>query len=244
MPLHAAAVEWRGRGILIVGAAGSGKSALFLGLTSMGAEWVDAEWVYLQAGSVHGSAGAAQIREGHVRQVPGLARGIPVLTRLRLQGVGVVAELAKHLQRSVPRSHSVRSLASRLDRWSSVEVGPAGAGMLASQPRRVVPLDAIVAVRRSGDARAWLQETDATSVVDEVVDAQLETYRRAQVAYQRFQATWPAERIDILHDLPARVRSGLLSTLAGRPVHVLHLPGRYDLNELRRLADVAVGSLR
>jgi hypothetical protein len=241
LPLHAAALGWKGKGVLIIGSAGSGKSGLFLGLTSLGGHWVDAEWVYVRAGSLHGARGAARIRETHIRQVPSLAQGISPLTRLRLGGLRGLGEATQRLQRSVPRSRPVISLASRVDRWSTVEIGPNASDSAPTAREGVATLDTVLAVRRSPGTRIWMEETDPDTVIDEVVKAQLETYRLAQSAYRRFHGAFPAERIEIFHDLDERLRTGLVSALAGHPVYVFHCPERYSLSELGRLADTAAG---
>jgi len=60
-PLHAAALSWKGRGILILGEQGAGKSSLVLAASSQGGEIVSDDW--LLAGTVHGTVRAERLRE-------------------------------------------------------------------------------------------------------------------------------------------------------------------------------------
>jgi hypothetical protein len=60
-PLHAAALRWKGRGVLILGERGAGKSSLVLAALTRGAEVVSDDW--LLAGAPNGTVRVERLRE-------------------------------------------------------------------------------------------------------------------------------------------------------------------------------------
>ncbi|MEO1292182.1 MAG: HPr kinase/phosphatase C-terminal domain-containing protein [Pseudomonadota bacterium] len=72
--VHASAVAWEGRGVLVMGASGSGKSSLCLGLMAMGATLVSDDQTFLEASEGRIIARAPETLRGRIE-----ARGIGLL---------------------------------------------------------------------------------------------------------------------------------------------------------------------
>jgi hypothetical protein len=91
--LHAAAFRYRGRGVLVAGWQGGGKSETLLSFMAHGAEHLADEWTAVEpGGTMVGVRGRVQVWDWQLRQLPGLRPHLPLHARAQMR----VASTALH----------------------------------------------------------------------------------------------------------------------------------------------------
>ena len=130
--LHAGAVSWAGRGLLIPGASGSGKSTLTSFLTDRGAEYLTDELVYISSASnfVEGLAVPLKIKNRGLAALTGhvsLARGTS--TSLKGKRAVLVSPDRAYAAAAVPLSLIVFPRYTPRGRFRLQPLSPAQAGL-------------------------------------------------------------------------------------------------------------------
>ena len=88
--LHAASFRYRGRGVLVAGWQGGGKSETLLPFMAHGAEHLADEWTAVEpGGTMVGVRGHVQVWDWQLRQLPGLRSRLPTRARARMRVASV-----------------------------------------------------------------------------------------------------------------------------------------------------------
>lgn len=116
MLMHGSTVAMAGQAVLITGAAGSGKSALALGLMAIGAGLVSDDWTELTLSGDRVMADAPAAIRGRIE-----ARHVGVLAAEAVgpQRLGLVVELGEATGSRLPPEESIEVLGRRLPRLSA-----------------------------------------------------------------------------------------------------------------------------
>ena len=107
LPIHAAAFELDGRGVLVTGWSKGGKTELLMAATRVGARYIGDEWVYLTAdGTMFGIPEPVRLWDWHLDQLPDVREGLGRVDRLKLRTLPfagrIDAALPRVLRRSLP----------------------------------------------------------------------------------------------------------------------------------------------
>jgi len=93
--LHAAAFRYRGRGVLVAGWQGGGKSETLLPFMAHGAEHLADEWTVVDpAGTMVGVRSHVQVWDWQLRQLPALRPHLPLLARAQMRVAATALQAA------------------------------------------------------------------------------------------------------------------------------------------------------
>jgi hypothetical protein len=234
LPVHAAAFELDGRGVLVTGWSKGGKTELLMAATGAGARYIGDEWVYVTAdGAMHGIAEPVRLWDWHLDQLPAAWATLGRADRLRLRALRIpwrVERLLPSMIRGRSAGRSLRRAVSVIDEWRRVDVAP---DLLFGAPAAMSgQVDHVLfVVAAAGDA-----------ITTEPIDP-LEVARRmsSSLAYERqdlrsllLQArfAWPDLGNTFLDDLDRIQDERLATFLAGRPAHRIVHPYPVDFGAL------------
>jgi hypothetical protein len=115
VPVHAAAFNYRGRGVLVTGWSHGSKTGSLLSFMAEGAQFVGDEWIYLSSerDRMYGLPDQLEARPWYLRELPAYRRGVGTADRFR---ISATAGLARALAPLVPRSERRNSIAAKLIR--------------------------------------------------------------------------------------------------------------------------------
>lgn len=99
LPLHAAAFNYKGVGVLATGWSKGGKTETLLSFTSHGAEYVGDEWIYLTAdgSTMYGIPEPLHIWDWHFEHLPHYWKLTKPSERLRIRAVQLLARVAERV---------------------------------------------------------------------------------------------------------------------------------------------------
>jgi len=99
LPLHAAALQYGGKGILVTGWSKGGKTETLLAFMAQGARYIGDEWVYIdaQGDTMHGVPEPVRVWDWHLQQLPALRQALGAGTRLRLRLLRTLLEMESRL---------------------------------------------------------------------------------------------------------------------------------------------------
>ena len=221
LPLHAAAFEHRGRGVLVTGWAKGGKTESLLGFMAQGARYIGDEWVYISAdGSrLYGIPEPISLWDWHLDDLPQHRALVPAhrraamrLARLAIRVDGMDLGAATPLRRVMPL----------VERRARVDVGPHdlfGAEACSSEG----PFDTLLLVGNHTTSEVTVRRIDADEVARRMVFSLM--YERLDLleAYLKFRFAFPDRRNPLIEDAESLQRDALHRVLAGKDAYeVMH----------------------
>ena len=225
LPLHAAAAEVDGQGVLLTGWSKGGKTEVLLALAEHGARYVGDEWVYLRPsdGTMFGLPEPMRVWDWHLAQRPHLWQALPRTTRARLRATAVLAGGPSHVPPSATAPSLVRRSQVLARRQLSVRLPPE----TVFGRDRVTPtarIDQVVFVTTRDDPTVTIAPIAPTEIVARML-ASLEEERHDLVAIERmYRFAFPGRSNPHLRTAGERERQLLSAALDGRPAHRLDHP--------------------
>jgi len=118
VPLHAAAFNYKGTGVLVTGWAKGGKTETLLGFMANGATYVGDEWVYISADGkkMYGIPEPIRIWNSHLVDLPNYRKRISLTGRTRLAMLNLLIRSTEFISRRSSVEPSSESLLERLNR--------------------------------------------------------------------------------------------------------------------------------
>jgi len=115
VPLHAAAFNFQGTGVLVTGWAKGGKSETLLGFMSHGARYIGDEWVYVdpEQDLAFGLPERIKLWEWLIEDLPQMRAKLTRADRVRLRTVSLVHRATKAVEHAVARPRSLQHLIGR-----------------------------------------------------------------------------------------------------------------------------------
>jgi hypothetical protein len=227
LPVHAAAFDLDGRGVLVTGWSKSGKTETLLAFASRGARYVGDEWVYLHGdGSMTGLPEPMRVWSWHLDQLGDHRPKLPTATRTKLAVLDAATAGGGSLDRRLPGT--LRRLRHLLADQRNVRVSPD-----TLLPRTgPVPLDVIVLTESHERGGIAVEEVDSADVAARV--ATMLPGERAGLldAYRAFRYGLPERRSTLLDGAEERERELLAERLAGRPALRVRHPYPFRFDEL------------
>ncbi|MEX1171239.1 MAG: hypothetical protein WEG56_01385 [Chloroflexota bacterium] len=234
LPLHAAAFELDGVGVLVTGWSKGGKTELLMGAAGAGARYIGDEWVYLTTdGMMYGIPEPIRLWDWHLAQLPEVRRRLGIGERSKLRGIRALTRLDGWLPERLGRAgpfRLVRRAMPVVEGQAHVDVAPERLfGDLGDLSGR---LDRILLVVSAAGAGVTVEATDPTDVARRMVASLL--YERSDLATLLAQARFAFPDLENPHlaTFESRQRELLLRILAGRPAYIVTHPYPVDLAEL------------
>lgn len=237
LPLHAAALSFEGRGVLMTGWSKGGKTETLLSFMEHGATFVGDEWVYLDpaAGRMWGVPEPIRLWRWHLDDLPWARARLSTGRRLKLAALGHVGrglDLASR-RYSGRRRSLVRYGRNVVDGQQFVDVPPQ-ALFGADRCGLSAPLDVVFLVMSTGAPGIRVRPVEPHEVARRMVHSL--QYERADLlaAYRQFRFAFPGSPNPVLEDLEARELALLETALDGRPAYVVEHPYPVKIQDLQR----------
>ncbi len=233
LPLHAAAFELDGVGVLVTGWSKGGKTEVLMGAAAAGARYIGDEWVYLTTdGRMHGIPEPIRLWDWHLDQLPEVRRRLGFGARARLGLLGLTTRLIRAIPRGLRRGplRLARRSLPVLEGQLHVDVPPEQLFEdLRDQTGRI---DRVILVESAAGPGIEVRAVDAGEVAHRMVASLL--YERQDLVALSLQArfAFPDLEIPALATFEARQRDLLERCLAGRPAHVVTHPYPVDIRAL------------
>jgi hypothetical protein len=227
LPLHAAAFDWQGRGVLATGWSKGGKTETLLAFMAHGAHYIGDEWVYLSDdGRMAGIPEPIRLWAWHLRQLPALRRRARRDERLKLDLLAAATRttrLASRGGRGGGRlAVGARRVESALARQACLDVPPArlfGAERCVMQGR----LDRVLLVMTHAAPHIDVQPMSSPEVAERMLFSLQEEQMRLLSLYHKFRFAFPGRPNAYLEAVASVQRDRLARVLHGKRVlRVLH----------------------
>jgi hypothetical protein len=210
VPMHAAAFDLDGLGVLVTGWSRSGKTETLLAFGDRGARYVGDEWVYLHPdGTLTGLQEPMRVWSWHLRQLDGRAPSLPLTTRASF----AVLDRATEATAARPLPGKVRRLRHLLSEQRNVRI----------PPQRLLPvtdrteLDVVILTESHDEDAITVEPVDPMDVARRMA-AMLPVERAPLLAaYQAFRYAFPDRRSDLLDGAEEFERDLLPRALDGVP---------------------------
>lgn len=232
LPIHAAAFELDGRGVLVTGWSKGGKTELLMAATRAGARYIGDEWVYLTGdGSMFGIPEPVRLWDWHLDQLPGVRAGLGRADRLKLRTLPLAGRLDAAVPNAVRRSLPGRTLnraVPLIDAQRHVDLPPERLfGPLGPLTGRLDHVLFVVAA--AGDA-ITVEPLPATDVAGSMLFSLLHERLDLATIYLQARFAFPALANPNLDGLEIVQRERLTSFLADRPAHRIVHPYPVDFD--------------
>ncbi len=225
--LHASAFAVDGRATVATGWSKGGKTEALLAACDLGATYVADEWTHIDPERrASGSWEPVRVWDWQLVQLPWLRRRLDRRDRVRLRGLGAVEHLT-----SIGRRGARATTAIARNRFVDVPPEVVARG---PRPATAVPIDRLVLMTASDQARTWTAATSGTEVADRMA-ASL-AYERAPLAAMvlAHRFAFPAAVSRTFDEVADLERERLRSLLGPIPAIELLHPYPVELAELGR----------
>jgi hypothetical protein len=218
LPVHAAAFDYQGTGILATGWAKGGKTETLLGFMARGARYVGDEWVYVSPDGrrLFGIPEPIKLWDWHLSEVPAFraavrrgARGRLLALRAAdaLAGVGRVPARAAHLVESQRYVHVAPERLFGADRCSLEG-----------------PLDVVLLVVSDDGRGVRVDPVDPAEIARRMVFSLEHERLDLREAYLKFRFAFPERSNPLLEESERIQRELLLAALDGKRAYAVYHP--------------------
>jgi hypothetical protein len=235
VPLHAAAFEWNGAGVVVTGWSKGGKTETLLAFARRGARYVADEWCYLDpaANRIFGIPEPVRLWHWQIAQLPELRRRLPRSVRLRLAALAALPAAESRLPRrlrSTRPGRAIRRVAHFVANQLHTNVPPEL--LFEPSPARETEFTHLVFVTSGADAETSARPVDPGRVADRMVHS-LQYERMPLLAYYRmFRFAFPELSNAHLEKAEERERALLRDAVAGKPTWWMDHPYPVELTKL------------
>jgi NAD(P)-dependent dehydrogenase (short-subunit alcohol dehydrogenase family) len=230
LPIHAAAFELDGRGVLVTGWSKGGKTELLMAATRAGARYIGDEWVYLTAdGQMFGIPEPVRLWDWHLDQLPEVRRRLGRTDRVKLRLLPLAGRFDAAVPRAVRRSLPGRTLSRAvpvIDMQRHVDLPPERLfGPLGPQTGR---LDHVLFVVAAAGDSITVEDVDPSDVARSMQFSLLHERLDLATLYLQARFAFPDLANPHLDGAETVQRARLTSFLAGRPAHRIVHPYPVD----------------
>jgi hypothetical protein len=239
--VHAASFVHRGRGVLVAGWEGGGKSELLLPFVAGGADYLADEWTIVggERATLHGIAADAQIWDWQLRQLPAVRRRLPAARRARVR----TAATLERLSARAAGLHGGRNPAARA--LGLLDPGFHNNARVSGSPEELfdgrvsfapAPLDVAFLATVVEDPASRARPIGASEFAARIVRSLAYERRALSDAYTSFRFAFPDRRSEAIERSSGAEEALLERALAACPAYALEHPKPLVLRDLYDVA--------
>ncbi|OGN88261.1 MAG: hypothetical protein A2X23_04275 [Chloroflexi bacterium GWC2_73_18] len=229
LPLHAAAFDYNGTGVVTTGWSKGGKTETLLAFMAAGAAYIGDEWVYVSGDGrrIHGIPEPIRLWDWHLAQLPERRRGIGLGDRARLRAIA----LARGLHGATPRAlrqgtapgRALGRLMPVLERQAHVDVAPVRLfGDRAIRPSG--SFDRLFFVVSADRPDVHVEPVDPTDVARRMVFSLQHERLDFLARYLEYRFAFPGAANPLIEQAAELELQALLRVLAGKPTYLVEHP--------------------
>lgn len=219
LPVHAAGVEWNGRGVMVVGWRGGGKTDALLALLSFGARLIADEWTLVgpEARAMRPLPSPVRVRSRHLAELPALRSLVSASARRRLRALSVMrSATAPFTGMRGSAGRLARGLGARLADEAHVDL-PMDHLRGAAGP---IPADAIIALVPVVGERRRPYRAELAELVERLGHVHQHHRQGLMQHYHQFRYAHPDRASDLFENAAQTERVLALQLLDGVPAWI------------------------
>lgn len=227
LPLHASALTYKGKGILVTGWAKGGKTETLLAYAENGAEYIGDEWIYIsQDGQcMFGIPEPIRIWYWHLQEMPQYKAKVKKTDLFRLQVLNVLVKFLEWVEKwgGSKLSRFLRRLVALVKQQLYVQVPPEKlfermANGLTGNPKK------IFFVGSHAEHTLNVKQVDPKEVAARMVFSLQEERQEFMSYYMKYRFAFPERSNPLLDQVEEIQRSLLLKVLAGKDTYSVYHP--------------------
>jgi len=233
--VHAASFRHRGRGVLVAGWQGGGKSETLLPFMAHGAEHLADEWTAVEpGGTMVGVRGDVQVWDWQLRQLPALRPQVPRAARARMRVASAV--LGAAAGRGGPVGRVADLLRPGLEHNARRSLAPEALfGDRAATGTTAIDVALLAVV--ADDPQTAVRPIPAAEIAARMPASLVHERRELLDAYAMYRFAFPGQTSAVLEAGPEPERRVLEAALAGADTYVLAHPKPLALEALFSAAE-------
>lgn len=234
LPVHATALIYNGRGVLLTGWSKGGKTETLLAFAANGAQYVGDEWIYLASdgNSMHGIPEPTRIWYWHLLEMPQYMAMVSRKDLLRLRALNVSVKSLEWLESRIGKQSTVfrvlHRLAALLKRQLYVQLPPEKlfgqhSGRTDAGPEKIF----WVASHDRSDVE--VKKIDAQEVAQRMVFSLQDERMEFLSYYLKYRFAFPECSNPLIDQAEEIQRKLLISALAGREAYAVYHPYPFSI---------------
>ena len=238
LPLHASALLYNGKGVLITGWSKGGKTETLLAFAKNGAEYIGDEWIYLSMNGqqMYGIPEPTRIWYWHLQEMPGYKAMVARQDLLRLQALDLLAKtLEKLVSAASGLSSRYRQILKRftalIKRQLYVQVPPEKLFGQQANQKDVQP-EKIFFVVSHDQPELTVQKINSKEVAERIVFSLQEERMDFMSYYFKYRFAFPACSNSLIDQAEEIQRKLALKALAGKEAYAIYHPYPFSIPSL------------
>ena len=235
LPLHASALTYQDRGILITGWAKGGKTETLLAFAANGAEYVGDEWIYLSSDGqrMYGIPEPIRIWYWHLQELSRYKAMVSGKDRVRLEALHLFVKALEGLGSSGIRRRStlLRRLTALVKRQLYVQLPPEKLFGQTATPMNGHP-EKIFFVASHASSDFLVREISPQEVAQRIVFSLQEERMEFMSYYLKYRFAFPECSNPLIEQAEDIQRKILLQVLAGKEAYVVYHPYPFSIPTL------------
>ena len=238
LPLHASALLYNGKGVLITGWSKGGKTETLLAFAANGAQFVGDEWIYLSMNGqqMYGIPEPTRIWYWHLQEMPGYKAMVNRKDLLRLQALDLFAKILEKLLSTSSRLSGrylqiLKRSTALIKRQLYVQVPPDKLFRHKVDQKDVRP-EKIFFVVSHDKPELTVQRINSTEVAERIVFSLQEERMDFMSYYFKYRFAFPACSNSLIDQAEEIQRRLVLKALAGKEAYAIYHPYPFSIPSL------------
>ena len=238
LPLHASALLYNGKGILITGWSKGGKTETLLAFAANGAQYVGDEWIYLSPDGerMHGIPEPTRIWYWHLQEMPRYKAMVKRKDLRRLQAIHLFAKILKSLERSPLKGRAsylqaLKRLTALVERQLYVQLPPEKLFGQKAEQTDIGP-EKIFFVVSHDQPDVTVQSIDSQELAERMVFSLQEERMEFLSYYYKYRFAFPGCSNPLIDQAEEIQRRLVLRAFANKTAYAIYHPYPFSIPSL------------
>lgn len=227
VPLHAAAVRYKGSGVLMTAFPEGGKTSGLLALVDKGAQYISDDLVYAYNNTMYGSPTVLTLRGRHLTDLPDYKSKLSWKQRLRMDIIAFILMTDRNLRIKLKLDgllgSTLKSIARIMSRRDYVEVDPKRL-FLVDTENLTGNLDNILILASHDSSEMSATPLSGDELLERVTLIQIQDWEDLLLHYDGFRFAFPDKINAIIEELENKIKETLVPILQDKIGYVVYHP--------------------